>query len=278
MADPIIKQDDTSSSVTIGADNAQSNTQDNTGQSPETQAAQAGQQGDQGQQTQSAQVQTSDPNKPNTAGQFVQNSLDQKNEYFKHEGQGYYRRDGKTYRFKMGGVLPDEELSSEEAAQIDQARADNAISSKPASGKDPGQSSETPSGHTLVAGNGDLCHFDANGNLVGMYSYMSGVDGVSDPSARDKGPIPLGEYALNTNNISEVGGLRYLARRLTGDWGHYRVPLAPTAETNTFGRDGFYIHGGDTPGSKGCIDVGKYDRYLFPALKEAGGTIRLTVK
>ncbi len=37
--------------------------------------------------------------------------------------------------------------------------------------------------------------------------------------------------------------------------GSYRFWLRPKADTNTFGRDNFSIHGGWFPGSAGCIDL-----------------------
>lgn len=42
-----------------------------------------------------------------------------------------------------------------------------------------------------------------------------------------------------------------------GDWGTHRIQLHPVKGTRTFGRDGFYLHGGDKPGSHGCIDIGE---------------------
>lgn len=38
-------------------------------------------------------------------------------------------------------------------------------------------------------------------------------------------------------------------------WGTSRVWLQPDANTNTYGRSGFKIHGGLTKGSAGCIDI-----------------------
>ena len=38
-------------------------------------------------------------------------------------------------------------------------------------------------------------------------------------------------------------------------WAKHRVWLEPSKETDTFGRGGFSIHGGDVPGSAGCIDL-----------------------
>ena len=41
------------------------------------------------------------------------------------------------------------------------------------------------------------------------------------------------------------------------DWRSHRIPLTSSQGTETFGRNGFYIHGGSRPGSAGCIDIGK---------------------
>ncbi|HIU65485.1 MAG TPA: peptidoglycan-binding protein [Candidatus Enterousia avicola] len=38
-------------------------------------------------------------------------------------------------------------------------------------------------------------------------------------------------------------------------WGKHRVWLEPSKETDTYGRGGFSIHGGEEPGSAGCIDL-----------------------
>ena len=38
-------------------------------------------------------------------------------------------------------------------------------------------------------------------------------------------------------------------------WGQHRIWLEPAPGTVTHGRSGFSIHGGDTPGSAGCIDL-----------------------
>jgi hypothetical protein len=38
-------------------------------------------------------------------------------------------------------------------------------------------------------------------------------------------------------------------------WGDYRWALQPKKGTNTLGRNSFYLHGGSTPGSIGCIDL-----------------------
>jgi len=38
-------------------------------------------------------------------------------------------------------------------------------------------------------------------------------------------------------------------------WGSHRWALLPKKGTQTFGRHNFYLHGGSTPGSIGCIDL-----------------------
>jgi len=62
------------------------------------------------------------------------------------------------------------------------------------------------------------------------------------------------------------------------DWGHARVPLHPLSPTNTYGRDGFFLHGGIFKGSAGCVDVGSNDTKLLNALLYSDSPIILQVK
>ncbi len=126
---------------------------------------------------------------------------------------------------------------------------------------------------SLVADNGTLTHYNDSGNVVGTYPYTTGQDGVTDPSIPWQGPIPPGNYSLDPSQISEGGFLR----NLLGDWGKYRTPLTPDSSTNTYERDGFFLHGGKKPGSAGCIDIGDGDKTLFPKLI-GHGPIPVTVK
>ncbi len=137
----------------------------------------------------------------------------------------------------------------------------------------------------LEASGGILTLFDKDGKVRGTYPYTSGVPGVSDETIRNQGPIPKGVYYLDPNKIVKydpeklnLWDLRREPSWPLGSWGHYRVKLHPATETITHGRDGFYLHGGDTPGSLGCIDVGNQDVVLFPLLSQSPGKIRLTVK
>ena len=88
-----------------------------------------------------------------------------------------------------------------------------------------------------------------------------------------KGPIPEGRYTADPKNVSHVTGLRYVLRQFRGDWGHYRVPLTPDSTTETFGRSGFFLHGGSNPGSAGCIDVGRNEDEVFKWVTGASGVV-----
>jgi len=73
---------------------------------------------------------------------------------------------------------------------------------------------------------------------------------------KDSGPIPQGDYTIDSRELSNPGFLGDYLRNFLGDWGDWRAPIRPNSGTQTFGRSGFLLHGGRKPGSKGCIDVG----------------------
>ena len=84
---------------------------------------------------------------------------------------------------------------------------------------------------------------------------------TNDTSCEQKtseGPIPRGQYYLNLSEVTNPNAFGDVLRTLRQghDWGDWRVPLHPVPGTNTFKRDGFYLHGGMFSGSAGCIDVG----------------------
>jgi len=101
---------------------------------------------------------------------------------------------------------------------------------------------------------------------------------------RDTGPIPPGDYTLDANELTDPGFMWDLLRNTRGDWGDWRAPLAPNPGTNTFGRSGFFLHGGSLPGSAGCIDIGggifgndSTDGLLRDILGDPDGNIPVTV-
>ncbi|SDL07740.1 hypothetical protein SAMN05660337_2000 [Maridesulfovibrio ferrireducens] len=126
-------------------------------------------------------------------------------------------------------------------------------------------------------GNGTMEVYSEDGPRD-TYEYTSGRPGKKDQTKKDEGPIPSGEYEFDPKETSEVEGAHYLARRLLrGDWGHGRIPLHPSNKTQTHGRDGFFIHGGDTKGSAGCIDIGDKDRKFFKNVRKTKNKVKVTV-
>lgn len=123
------------------------------------------------------------------------------------------------------------------------------------------------SGLSFIIATGNKVELHRNdGTLSASYPYSSGANGSTAYEVRDIGPIPPGAYTLYPNEISPAGFLRnHVDPR---DWGDYRVPLHPYGGTKTYGRDGFFLHGGYLRmGSEGCIKVeGEIQKDLFERL------------
>jgi RHS repeat-associated protein len=79
-------------------------------------------------------------------------------------------------------------------------------------------------------------------------------------SRRDQGPVPVGTYFIDPDKLIDPGApedwLKNHKYVFGPDWGDWQAPLRPHADTNTFGRTGFWLHGGRRPSSRGCIDIG----------------------
>ncbi len=131
-------------------------------------------------------------------------------------------------------------------------------------------------GSYLVYRDGQLSVYDPNHNEYMRIPASSGEPGVSDPRLKGKGPIPPGTWWLQPEEISPTNFFR---RNFDPrDSGEYRVRLYPSEETETYGRTNFFLHGGEKPGSAGCIDVGNADRHLFPLLMKPKEPIYIEVK
>ena len=117
----------------------------------------------------------------------------------------------------------------------------------------------------------------------GNSSYQHTLDAMSGnpnyqakkyQSVKDLGPIPEGTYYASQNQRQTIDPINAVAgiikhgnwRGSVPAWGLRRVWLTPDNNTNTYGRDGFSIHGGIEKGSAGCIDIpwqtGKLSKYL----------------
>ena len=64
----------------------------------------------------------------------------------------------------------------------------------------------------------------------------------------DFGPIPEGAYWIQPAQMEQVVVE-------SDSWGETRIIIHPRTFTKTFGRGGFFIHGGRQFGSAGCIDL-----------------------
>lgn len=90
---------------------------------------------------------------------------------------------------------------------------------------------------------------------VVLFSLLA-IDCTVVSAQNNEGPIPAGEYRYRNSNWNSQSKLRqvYNIVRGNGDWGDYNVPLEVVKNNST--RSGFYLHGGFTKGSAGCIDAG----------------------
>ncbi len=142
------------------------------------------------------------------------------------------------------------------------------------------------------------CMLDFNGKKADAYRNgvqeftipaMSGLPECQSVNDFDKvscGPIPPGLYTVNKNNAQTISWWdNLLGEREIGawpggreSWGDYRMWITPRAGTNTYGRGGFSIHGGDYPGSLGCIDVTNNTSKLKSFADSCDGDISLRVK
>lgn len=81
------------------------------------------------------------------------------------------------------------------------------------------------------------------------YSYRS-------QRMRNYGPTPAGTYWLTPDDLWE--NAFWKIRSSNRAWGNYRIRFHPFPTTETFGRENMFLHGGNRPGSAGCIDLVHY--------------------
>lgn len=145
--------------------------------------------------------------------------------------------------------------------------------------------------HMSVIGK-DSCYKLEYNAVSGLPDAKGGFDYSRQRQAKaDVGPIPEGRYWINPDEFWEKAWYKF---GMGSAWGNYRITIHPFVDTNTYGsvgpvtglfvpRGGFFIHGGSTPGSKGCIDLsGEMDKF-FNDLKDLIGKntkchIQLTVR
>ncbi len=110
----------------------------------------------------------------------------------------------------------------------------------------------------IYVNRGNLTYTTNSGASYEFTGITTGRQGRGNPVTENYGPIPPGKYILKTKNISGGLDLRWIKWNYSdGDWGLYRVALEPMEGTEVYGRSGFFMHGGEVPGSAGCIDVAR---------------------
>lgn len=113
--------------------------------------------------------------------------------------------------------------------------------------------------------NGSFLNVTGGKQKETRFAAVSGkaVDGKFDYSVarqqhKNEGPIPAGKYYVVPSELRDNESfLRWLAGKKWNPvaWGRYRISIHHDSGTETYGRSGFFIHGGDVPGSIGCIDL-----------------------
>lgn len=97
-------------------------------------------------------------------------------------------------------------------------------------------------------------------------SGRQGFQSAEHQGSRNNGPLPEGTWLVRQSQYQTMhdrGLFEQLAAEMgrtawpggESSWGRNRIWLQPDAGTDTLGRSGFSIHGGEDPGSAGCIDM-----------------------
>ncbi len=88
--------------------------------------------------------------------------------------------------------------------------------------------------------------------ITKVFDYSAARQGI-----RNVGPTPVGSYWFDSCEGRSFwsGSIIQHGPFGSGAWGSYSWSLHPDAGTDTRGRSGFFIHGGTSWGSAGCIDL-----------------------
>lgn len=120
----------------------------------------------------------------------------------------------------------------------------------------------------LHAGDFIYSYVAASGKPIGS-GFDYSLDRQRQPNV---GPIPAGTYWINPDELWENAWYKPAS---SSAWGNYRITLHPNPSTETHGRGGFFIHGGDTLGSAGCIDLAASMDAFIKRLRARLGTSRV---
>ncbi len=88
---------------------------------------------------------------------------------------------------------------------------------------------------------------------------------VEQQKKANEGAIPKGLYWISP---SELWSNAWYKRGSETAWGQYRITIHPHTRTETYGRGGFFIHGGVSRGSIGCIDLTSHMNKFITDLRD----------
>jgi len=117
--------------------------------------------------------------------------------------------------------------------------------------------------------------------VSGFQPNRKGCGCIDEQEKSDFGPIPNGEYTVSRQDSNYRNWLNDNLFRDWGPeaaWGNARTLIRPNPGTNTFGRSGMYIHGGNIPGSAGCVDLTNDNDDFHKWLKSQKSPVDLTVR
>jgi len=137
-----------------------------------------------------------------------------------------------------------------------------------------------------------LCWAWPDGKKSVCWAAVSGRSGYQSKEYQktaDKGPIPEGKWLISQSKYQKMPDRDWIDQIINefgrgawpggeSSWGKSRIWLTPIQGTQTHGRSGFSIHGGDSPGSAGCIDLTNQLESFIKTFREYGKDVELTVK
>jgi RHS repeat-associated protein len=199
---------------------------------------------------------------------------------------------GAEDRVKFEGILYDQEtdtyVKGDGTPLSDEEILDYMFSLlEPTNGIEP----QGQGGNISLYFDGNRLHIVDESTGSGVYNtiaYSGKGEGMNNPAFQDKedfGTIPEGNYSFTMDGIQTISTRNRILglvgrgewRGGTGSWGDTRVWLTPGPYTGTYGRDGFTIHGGSTPGSRGCLDLVGNNNAFFDALRGATGSQNIVI-
>ena len=117
--------------------------------------------------------------------------------------------------------------------------------------------------------NGSKLCWVKKGNKLKYWQAVSGRKKYRSSqfqNLKNKGPLPEGRWIVKQSEYQKMPDRNWIEMILAevgrtswpggeSAWGRNRIWIHPLNDTTTYGRSAFSIHGGDAPGSAGCIDL-----------------------